>query len=147
MRIGELGMKTGLATATIRYYEQSGLLDKPARSESNYRRYGSQAVARLGFVRRCRSLGISLAETRRLVELAAAPDANCAEVDVLLDEHIRNVREQRRSLAKLERELKMLRADCHPSRQVRGCGILRDSALGAGSRGERVEGREPLPQP
>ena len=128
MRIGELATKAEVPVATIRYYEKSGLLEKAARSESNYRRYGAEAVSRLGFIKRCRSLGIGLAEIRRLLDLAKSPEANCSEVDVLLDEHISDVREQRRSLAKLERELQKLRADCHPSQQVHGCGILRDSA-------------------
>jgi Cd(II)/Pb(II)-responsive transcriptional regulator len=142
MRIGELAKKAGIAVATLRYYEQEGLIESPARSESNYRRYGPEAVTRLGFVLRCRSLGIGLPEIRRLLDLTEAPDANCGEVDVLLDEHIRNVREQRRNLAKLERELKTLRADCHPSQQVRGCGILRDSALVAQSKGHAVAKKE-----
>ncbi len=129
MRIGELANKVGVPVATIRYYEQSGLLDKPARSESNYRRYGPEVLSQLGFVRRCRSLGISVAETRRLLKLAAAPDANCGEVDVLLDQHIAQVHEQLKNLAKLERELKALRADCSSTKRVRGCGILRSSAV------------------
>ncbi len=127
MRIGELATRTATPVATIRFYEREGLLAEPARSETNYRRYGADAVARLGFILRCRSLGIGLAEIRRLLKLAAAPDADCEEVDTLLDEHIKEVREQRRSLAKLERELKALRADCHPSRKAGRCGILRNS--------------------
>ena len=137
MHIGELAKIVGVSVPTIRYYEHEGLVEKPARSDSNYRRYGSETVTRLDFIRQCRSLGISLTEIRRLLRLKEAPDANCGEVDVLLDEHISNVREQRRNLAKLERDLKALRADCHPSGQVRGCGILRDSALVAQSKGSQ----------
>ncbi len=128
MRIGELATRTATPVATIRFYEREGLLAKPARSEANYRRYGADAMTRLGFILRCRSLGIGLPEIRRLLKLAAAPDADCGEVDVLLDEHIKKVREQRRSLAKLERELRALRADCHPSKRANGCGILRNSS-------------------
>lgn len=138
MNIGDLAKTVRVSVATIRYYEQEGLIEKPARSGSNYRRYGLVTVTRLGFIRQCRSLGMSLTEIRRLLTLTEAPDANCAEVEVLLDKHIRNVREQRRNLAKLERELKALRADCHPSGQVRGCGILRDSALVAQSKGSQI---------
>ncbi len=140
MRIGELAARADVPVATIRYYEQSGLLEKATRSESNYRRYGSEAATRLGFIKRCRSLGISLAEIRRLLDLAKSPEANCSEVDVLLDQHISNVREQRRSLARLERELTELRADCHPSRQVHGCGILRDSAIAAPNAAQSLRG-------
>ncbi|OMQ58246.1 Cd(II)/Pb(II)-responsive transcriptional regulator [Burkholderia pseudomallei] len=129
MRIGDLAKIVGVPVATIRYYEQEGLIEKPVRSDSNYRHYGSEGVARLGFIRRCRLLGMSLTEIRRLLKLTEEPHADCGEVDALLDEHISDVREQRRNLAKLERELRTLRADCHTSRQVRGCGILRDSAL------------------
>ncbi len=127
MRIGELAEQTGVSVATIRYYEREGLLDKPARSDANYRRYGAEAITRLGFVVRCRSLGLGLAEIRHLLSLATAPDANCDGVDALLDAHIRAVREQRRNLARLERELKSLRADCHPSKQVGSCGIMRQA--------------------
>ncbi len=128
MRIGELAKRTATPVATIRFYEREGLLAKPARSETNYRRYGTEALTRLGFILRCRSLGIGLGEIRRLLALAATPEADCGEVDVLLDEHIRRVREQRRVLAKLERELKALRADCHPSRRAAGCAILKNSS-------------------
>jgi DNA-binding transcriptional MerR regulator len=128
MRISELARAVELPAATIRFYEAEGLIEKPARSISNYRRYSPEAIKQLDFIRRCRSLGIGLAEIRRLMNLAKSPSADCAEVDDLLDEHIAKVQEQRRNLAKLERELKALRADCHPSRQVRGCGILRNAA-------------------
>ena len=88
MHIGDLAKIVGVSVATIRYYEQEGLIEKPARSDANYRRYGSETLTRLGFIRQCRSLGISLTEIRRLLKLTGAPDANCGEVDVLLDEHI-----------------------------------------------------------
>lgn len=129
MRIGELASRVGLPVATIRYYEQEGLLDKPGRTDSGYRSYGSEVAERLGFVQRCRALGIGIAEIRRLLSLAETPSADCGVVDVLLDEHIKNVQAQRRELAKLERDLKTLRADCHPSKQVSGCGMLRAQAL------------------
>lgn len=129
MRIGVLADKVGVSVATIRFYEEQGLLDKPARSDANYRTYGTDSVKRLGFVIQCRSLGISTKEIRRLLALVDTPDANCGDVDVMLDEHISKVREQRRNLAKLEKALVAFRQDCHPSMQVRGCGILRASAL------------------
>lgn len=131
MRIGELASCVGLPVATIRFYEQEALLEKPARSEAGYRAYGDGVVERLGFIQRCRALGIGLAEIRRLLKLAEAPNADCGEVDVLLDEHIRKVQEQRRELAKLERDLKALRVDCDPSGKVRGCGMLQVPGLPA----------------
>jgi Cd(II)/Pb(II)-responsive transcriptional regulator len=136
MRIGELAAEVGVSVATIRFYEREGLLPEPPRSESNYRQYGPVAAQRLTFIARCRSLDIGMAEIRRLLDLTATPEAHCGEVDAILDAHIRKVREQRLNLAKLEKALLALRRDCHPSMQVQGCGILRDSALIA--RGNRI---------
>ncbi len=147
MRIGELAEQVGVSVEAIRYYEQQGLLENPARSESNYRRYGAEATKRLGFIRQCRSLGISLTEIRPLLKLAEAPVAHCGEVDALLDEHIRKVREQRRNLAKLERQLKSLRADCKPSMQVRGCGILQDLVMVTESNGRKFTDKKVLLRP
>ncbi|MDE2000135.1 MAG: Cd(II)/Pb(II)-responsive transcriptional regulator [Burkholderiales bacterium] len=125
MKIGELARKSGASAKTIRFYEEQGLLGEAARTESNYREYASADLDRLQFVLQCRSLDLGLQEIKRLLSLRSTPDANCGEVDELLDEHIRKVQQQRKSLAKLEKALKSLRADCHPSQTVKGCGILR----------------------
>ena len=47
MRIGELATATSTQVETIRFYEQEGLLAKPARSEGNFRIYGDQHLQRL----------------------------------------------------------------------------------------------------
>lgn len=125
MKIGELARKSGASAKTIRFYEEEGLLGEAARTESNYREYASADLDRLQFVLQCRALDLGLQEIKRLLSLRSTPEANCGEVDELLDEHIRKVQQQRKSLAKLEKELKALRADCHPSQTVKGCGILR----------------------
>lgn len=129
MRIGELAKQAEVSVPTIRFYEQEGLLPKPRRSETNYRQYGPDAAKRLTFITQCRAMDISMAEIRQLLDLAETPNADCSDVDAILDAHIAKVREQRRNLAKLEKALVALRRDCHPSRQVQGCGILRDSKL------------------
>ena len=145
MRIGEPAEQVGVSVETIRYYEQQGLLQNPARFASNCRRYGPEAAKRLGFIRQCRALGIGLTEIRPLLKLAQAPGAHCGEVDALLDEHIGKVREQRRNLAKLERQLKALR--CKPSMQVRGCGILQDLALVTESNSRKFADKKVLLRP
>ena len=55
MRIGELAKRSDCPVETIRYYERERLLPKPRRTSGNYRLYGAEHVARLAFVRRCRS--------------------------------------------------------------------------------------------
>lgn len=125
MKIGELARRSGASVRTIRFYEAQGLLGEAPRTESNYREYGGGDLGQLQFILQCRALDVGLTEIKRLISLRKTPEANCCEVDELLDTHIRKVQEQRRSLANLEKELKALRADCHPSQMVKGCGMLR----------------------
>ena len=67
LKIGELGSATDTKVETIRYYERIGLLPVPSRTTGNYRSYTAEHVGRLGFIRRARELGFSIAEVRELL--------------------------------------------------------------------------------
>jgi len=69
MRIGQLAAQTGFSVRTIRFYEQSGLLPAPPRTEGGYRVYDQDAVARLRFVRSAQTLGLSLAEIAEVLRI------------------------------------------------------------------------------
>jgi DNA-binding transcriptional MerR regulator len=71
LKIGELARLTGLPVKRIHYYERRGLLAPSARSETGYRLYGAEEVARLEFIKRAKLLGPTLEEIRELVGLAA----------------------------------------------------------------------------
>jgi DNA-binding transcriptional MerR regulator len=66
MRIGQLAQLVGVETQTIRFYEQQGLLPPPDRQDNGYRVYTEKHGERLAFIRRCRILGLSLAEIHEL---------------------------------------------------------------------------------
>jgi MerR family mercuric resistance operon transcriptional regulator len=51
MRIGELAALTGLAPATIRYYERRGLLARAGRTTSGYRTYSPETGLQLRYAR------------------------------------------------------------------------------------------------
>ncbi|MES2784843.1 MAG: Cd(II)/Pb(II)-responsive transcriptional regulator [Pseudomonadota bacterium] len=112
MKIGDLAKATGTQAETIRYYEREGLLAEPARTDANYRRYEQTHVARLSFIRHCRSLDMTLEEIRALLRFKDDPAASCEAVNALLDEHIDHVAERIRELKRLQAELKDLRAQC-----------------------------------
>lgn len=124
MKIGELAAASDTAVETIRYYEREGLLPEPARTESNYRAYGDDHLARLQFIRYCRSLDMSLDEIRVLLRLKDAPREDCGDADQVLDAHIGHVRLRIRELRALEKELRLLRARCAEAGEARECGIL-----------------------
>ncbi|MES2633594.1 MAG: Cd(II)/Pb(II)-responsive transcriptional regulator [Pseudomonadota bacterium] len=124
MKIGELAKATGTQTETIRYYEAEGLLPKAGRTESNYRVYGQAHVARLSFIRHCRTLDMTLGEIQTLLRFKDTPDQNCEEVNELLDEHIGHVAARIKELRNLQIELKELREQCGAARDAAACGIL-----------------------
>jgi DNA-binding transcriptional MerR regulator len=88
MKIGELAHHTGTQVETIRYYEREGLLPETARTDGNYRIYGTTHADRLRFIRNCRSLDMTLDEIRLLLRFKDSPAENCGGVNELLDEHI-----------------------------------------------------------
>lgn len=132
MKIGELSNASGTPVETIRFYERESLLPAPQRTESNYRVYTQVHADRLGFIRQCRNLDMTLDEVRVLLRFRDAPKADCGEVDTLLDEHIGHVAQRIRELHKLERELRALRAQCGAPRATDRCGILNGLEEAAG---------------
>jgi len=124
MRIGELAKTAQTQTETIRYYEREGLLPEAARTGSNYRIYDESHVQRLAFIRHCRSLDMTLAEIRTLLNFKDMPAGSCANVNALLDEHISHVATRIRELKALEKDLRLLREQCASGEGVGNCGIL-----------------------
>jgi DNA-binding transcriptional MerR regulator len=67
LTIGQVAKTSGVATRTIRYYEQIGVLPAPGRAASGYRLYDQPGEERLRFIRRARSLGLPLRQLKTLM--------------------------------------------------------------------------------
>src|SRR3546814_14180805 len=65
--IGEAARQSGVTVETIRYYERERIVPPPDRSASGRRLYDPAGIMRLRFVRRCRDLGLSIADIRTLL--------------------------------------------------------------------------------
>jgi DNA-binding transcriptional MerR regulator len=126
MRIGELAHRAGVDVQTVRFYEQEGVLETPARTASGYRIYGPQHLGRLSFVRHCRSLDIPLADIRHLLVLASDSSVSCEDVNVLVQTHLDRIRAKRAALERLEAKLIALRGQCSSGHRIADCGILED---------------------
>lgn len=61
-RIAQVATLAGVSAATLRYYEQIGLLPAASRTTSGYRMYDEATVDRLAFISRAKQLGCSLEE-------------------------------------------------------------------------------------
>lgn len=143
MKIGDLAKATATQAETIRYYEREGLLPGATRTQANYRVYGGAHVARLAFIRHCRSLDMTLDEIRALLRFKDAPDEDCAGVNELLDQHIEHVARRIKELRGLQEELKALRRQCGAGSEAARCGIL--AGLDKAARGAPAKQRAARP--
>ncbi len=124
LAIGSLAKQTGTNIETIRYYERIGLLPAPARSAGGYRLYQTDHAKRLSFVRRARALGFSIEEVRTLLRLADERRRPCAEVRVVADVHLKDVRAKIADLRAMERVLKETVARCADGRTGTHCPLI-----------------------
>ena len=123
LSIGQLARRTGVKVPTIRYYEQTGLLDPPDRSAGNQRRYSAAQAERLAFIRHARTLGLSIEAIRELVQLSGHPDRPCADADRIARDHLQAVRQRIARLRRLEAELERIVAGCAAD-TVRHCYVI-----------------------
>jgi MerR family copper efflux transcriptional regulator len=70
-QIAQVAERTGFTPATLRYYEDIGLMAPAQRTPAGYRLYNDASLARLEFVARAKQLGCSLDE---ITDLARAWD-------------------------------------------------------------------------
>jgi DNA-binding transcriptional MerR regulator len=124
LTIGDLSRRTGVKIATIRYYEQMGLIAAPERSQGNQRRYSGPELERLMFVRHARELGLSIDAIRELIDLSGHPERPCADADRIVREHLSAVRQRISRLRRLERELARIASECDRA-TVRDCYVIR----------------------
>lgn len=68
--IGKLAKACGVGVETVRFYQRKGLLRTPPRG-NGVRRYNSDDVRRLRFIRRAQQAGFTLAEILELLDLDA----------------------------------------------------------------------------
>lgn len=116
LAIGTLSRRTACKVETIRYYERVGLLPHPTRSPGGYRLYGHAHLERLAFIRRARTLGFSIDEVRRLLDLADHHRRPCAEARRVAAAHLEDVRAKIADLQVMERVLKETVARCGAGR-------------------------------
>lgn len=73
MTIGKFAATGGVGVETVRFYQRKGLLKTPKRLEGG-RRYGTEDLRRLQFIRQAQTAGFTLEEIRELLDLDAGDD-------------------------------------------------------------------------
>ncbi|MGW6128727.1 MerR family transcriptional regulator [Cellulomonas sp. NPDC055163] len=75
-RIAEAAQLVGVPATTLRYYEDIGLIEQPARGANGYRSYDEADLARLRFITATKNLGIPLADVTELVKAFDVEDCS-----------------------------------------------------------------------
>jgi len=108
LRVGDLARRTGKTVRAVHLYEEMGLLEPATRSSGGFRLYHPAAVERVRWIDLLSGLGISLQETRDVLDRWWKSDRGPEAMEELrslfstkLDETRENIRRQHR----LEREL------------------------------------------
>ena len=124
MTIGQVARSAGASVETIRFYEREGLLERPARSASGYRKYAPEAVARLRLIRQAKDLGFSLNEIKELLALRVAPGKSCSDVRARAERKIADIDQRIAALKRMKAALARLAAACSGRGPTSECPIL-----------------------
>lgn len=124
LTIGEVAKQTGIGVETVRFYEKSGLIDEPPRTEAGYRQYPEDTASRVRFIRHAKELGFTLTEIKELLNLRLDPRTTCEDVRQVAEEKLRNVRAKIQSLQAIEMALGELIGACAVGGPDGECPIL-----------------------
>jgi MerR family mercuric resistance operon transcriptional regulator len=138
MKIGALAEETGVHVETIRYYQNLGLMPKPARAHGSVRRYGEDAASRLRFIKRAQGLGFSLDEVKLLLALSIGE--HCAQTRTFAEQKKRLVEEKIADLRNIQAALDKLIRACGTGKKGRGCPIIESLSSETARRAARRRG-------
>ena len=123
MKIGEVARASGVSAKTIRYYESIGLIPRTSRSESGYRSFVQMDIDTLRFVQRARSLGFSVKDVARLLDLWRDRSRVSSAVKTLATEQLGEIDRKIDELRSMRDTLEHLAEQCHGDQRP-DCPIL-----------------------
>ncbi|MCP4769662.1 MAG: Hg(II)-responsive transcriptional regulator [Gammaproteobacteria bacterium] len=121
LTIGRLASTAEINVETIRYYERRGLIRQPAKPRVGYRLYDNEALQRLLFIKRAKTLGFSLDEIDNLLALS---EGQCAEVQSLAEQKLSRIKAKLQDLKRLENALQDLVRQCGSNVDQAHCPII-----------------------
>ena len=110
--IGQLAKKAQCKVETVHYYEKSGIMPEPPRTEGGHRIYSLSDVKRLNFIRRCRDLGFSIEQIKEMLKFIDEPGHYCGEVKAMAMVQSRMVQEKIDDLKRLQSALNAMVSQC-----------------------------------
>jgi DNA-binding transcriptional MerR regulator len=104
-QIGVVAKESGVAIKTIRYYEELGLLKSSGRTEGGFRLFNTDVLARLHFIKRAQSLGLTLAEIKEFLNVHDEGELPCEHIKIKLEDKVQAIDDQIQQLLILRQDL------------------------------------------
>jgi len=130
LKVGAVAKAAGVGAQTLHYYERLGLLPRPKRSAANYRLYSPEAVRRVRFIKKAQALGLTLEETKQILDLKDHGREPCRKVAELGEKHLREIdahltrlRAYRRALAQAVGAVRLRKRSARGPRKTFPSGI------------------------
>ena len=143
LKIGEVAKASGVGIETLRFYERSGLLGRPGRTESGYRVYDPDVLTRLDFIKRAQVLGFSLHEIKKIIADKQAGRSPCREVREIVRHRLDELDEKMKEIRRYRKELGTALARWEETGELDGhvCGLIEATDVGNANPMQRTLGR------
>ena len=131
LKIGEVSRLTGIGIEALRFYEKSGLLDRPGRTYGGYRLYDESVLERLAFVKKAQVLGFSLEEIKQLIVHKSAGENPCEKVREVVKTRLEELDEKIRQMLDYREELAAALKEWEKTGEAEGhvCGLIESSHI------------------
>jgi len=131
LKIGEVSRLSGVGVEALRFYEKSGLLDRPGRTYGGYRVFDESVLERLAFVKKAQVLGFSLDEIKRLIEHKRAGENPCAEVRAIVKTRLEELNERIERMIQYREELSAALEEWEETVEADGhvCGLIENTEI------------------
>jgi len=140
LKIGEVSRLSGVGVEALRFYEKSGLLDRPGRTYSGYRLYDESVLERLAFVKKAQVLGFSLDEIKQLILHKRKGENPCEEVREIVKVRLDELNERIEQMIQYRDELTIALADWEKTGEAEGhvCGLIEGTEIEHGISHKKV---------
>lgn len=131
LKIGEVAKASGVGIEALRFYERSGLLGRPGRTQSGYRVYDAEVLQRLDFIKRAQVLGFSLHEIKQIIADKQAGRSPCREVRNIVRQRLRELDEKLKEMRRYRRELGTALTQWEETGELDGhiCGLIEGTEM------------------
>ncbi len=140
LKIGEVSKRSGIGIEALRFYEKSGLLDRPGRTFSGYRLYDESVLERLAFIKQAQVLGFSLDEIKEIIAHKQKGVSPCLEVREIVRTRLEELDERIKQMHRYRKELAAALAEWDETGESEGhvCGLIEGAHIEHGINHKKV---------